>query len=146
MASLVGIDETATTPQDSAVARLFPDAYGDDPEAAGEFRRFTARGMRDRRMDQCALLRQLLSGDPVASDPAAGAPVVTELSASDCASVLGVLNDLRLVLGTRLGIEDDDDNREDFVASDDPRAQMFAVYQWLTYLQSQLLASMIPES
>ncbi len=33
----------AQTPEDPVLARLLPDAYSDDPEAAGEFRRYTSR-------------------------------------------------------------------------------------------------------
>ena len=37
----------APTPDDPALARLLPDAYADDEEAAAEFRRFTERDLRD---------------------------------------------------------------------------------------------------
>ena len=34
-------------PEDPVLARLFPTAYPDDPEAAGDFRRFTEGTLRD---------------------------------------------------------------------------------------------------
>src|SRR5690606_40038985 len=42
----IGIAENAAKPDDPVLARLFPDAYEDDGEAAGEFRRYTVRGLR----------------------------------------------------------------------------------------------------
>src|SRR3546814_11051811 len=36
-----------TAPEDPVLARLFPSAYPDDEEAAGEFRRFTESTLRD---------------------------------------------------------------------------------------------------
>ena len=36
-----------TEPEDPVLARLFPTAYPDDDEAAGEFRRFTEGALRD---------------------------------------------------------------------------------------------------
>ena len=39
LVAMVGIDEDAQRSDDPAVARLFPDAYSDDDEAALEFRR-----------------------------------------------------------------------------------------------------------
>ena len=38
---------TPPKPDDPVLARLFPDAYEDDGEAAGEFRRYTEMGLRD---------------------------------------------------------------------------------------------------
>ena len=47
------------------------------------------------------------------------------------------LNDVRLVLGTRLGIEDDEDGAD--VPEDDPRAPAFALYHYLGWLVSQVV-------
>jgi hypothetical protein len=46
---------------------------------------------------------------------------------------MGALNDLRLVLGTRLEVSEDMD--EEPFAPDDPRASAFAVYRYLSELQ-----------
>lgn len=43
----IGISENTRAPDDPVLARLFPDAYRDDGEAAGEFRRYTEMGLRD---------------------------------------------------------------------------------------------------
>ena len=58
-----------------------------------------------------------------------------------------MLNDLRLVLGARLGVTDELYERG--IDLDDPRAVELSVYGWLTWLQAGLvdaLASRIPRS
>ena len=39
LAAMIGLTENHELPSDPALARLLPDAYSDDPEASGEFRR-----------------------------------------------------------------------------------------------------------
>src|SRR5215469_14346431 len=46
LASMLGLGGPASAPDDPVLARLFPDAYGDDPEAASDFRRYTEQGLR----------------------------------------------------------------------------------------------------
>ncbi len=48
-----------------------------------------------------------------------------------------VLNDARLTLGVRLGVTEDLDPRRR--SPDSPDALGFAVYDWLTWLQSELI-------
>ena len=72
------------------LARLLPDAYRDDPDAAGEFRRFTESGLRSGKA-QCAqtLLDTL---------PASGGRV--KLTSQEAEAWLRSLNDVRLALGS----------------------------------------------
>jgi hypothetical protein len=51
--------------------------------------------------------------------------------------------DLRLALATRLGIEDDDEERWESLEEDDPHAQVYGIYQWLGYLQETLVESLV---
>ena len=44
--AMVGLTENAELSDDPVLARLLPDAYRDDPEASGEFRRYTEQGLR----------------------------------------------------------------------------------------------------
>jgi len=46
LAAILATDGPSAPPEDPVLARLLPDAYGDDPEAAGEFRRYTEHGLR----------------------------------------------------------------------------------------------------
>jgi hypothetical protein len=59
------------------------------------------------------------------------------LDADQIASWLGALNDLRLILGTQLGIQQDGDGED--VSDDDPQAPRFAVYHYLGWLESQVV-------
>jgi hypothetical protein len=129
--ALVGITPDAQPPEDPALARLLPPAYRDDEEAADEFRRFTDRTLRETKV---ANARTVLSDLERSSQ---------KVRVSDADSWLGFLTDTRLTIGTRLGITAQ--NVEEFheLPPDDPRAGMFAVYDWLTYLQETLVRALM---
>ena len=65
------------------------------------------------------------------------------LTADDVAAWLGVLNDTRLVLGTRLGVTEDERVTGSDADPDDPQAAAFTIYQWLTYLQGELVEQLL---
>lgn len=114
-------------PGDPAVARLLPSAYPDDEEAAAEFRRFTADDLTARKL---ANARRVL--DDVA------APTAERLDAAGQQSWLRTLTDLRLVLGSRLGVTADGP-----APSDDPHVVvMHDVFDWLGYLQESLVQTL----
>src|SRR5439155_4943187 len=97
LAAMLGATGPTSPPQDPVLARLLPDAYGDDPEAAGEFRKYTEQGLRSGKV---AAARTVL-----ATLPSEGGRV--RLSAGDAEAWLRSLNDVRLALGVVLGITDD---------------------------------------
>ncbi len=131
LGELLGTD-TGQRPTDPALLRLFPDGYLDDDEAAGDFRRFTQRGLREVKGERVRSAIAVL--DRI--DDRGSAVAVT---AEQADAMLGALNDVRLVLGVRLGIvADDQDVTEDW-DDDDPRLVSYAAYQWLTWLQAGLL-------
>jgi hypothetical protein len=134
LARLVGIDPEAERPDDPALARLFPDAYPDDEEAADEFRRFTERSLRETKLANAAVVLDCLAR-------ADGESKVV-LSDDEARAWLGTLNDLRLTLGSRLGIEED--SHEFFAAlpEDHPAFAVFHVYDWLTFLQETLVQAL----
>ena len=134
LVQLVGLDPDAERPEDPALARLFPDAYLDDADAAAEFRRFTERDLRETKVAhaQTALETLRRSGEKVT------------LSADEAAAWLGALNDVRLALGTRLGVTEEGMAELASLPDDDPRAATFHVYDWLTYLQESLVHAIMP--
>lgn len=134
--AMVGIDPQARRPEDPALARLLPDAYRDDEEAAAEFRRFTQRSLRETKAAHAtAVLAHLeRSGDKVV------------LSVDESASWLGFLNDARLALGTRIEITEENHDELAELPQDDPRSASFHVYGWLTYLQDSLLGVLWEEA
>lgn len=134
LVSLVGLNPDAARPEDPALARLFPDAYLDDADAAAEFRRFTERSLRETKLAHAATALETLrrSGEKVT------------LNSDEAGAWLGALNDVRLALGTRLGITEEGMAELAELPEDDPRSATFHVYDWLTYLQESLVRSLMP--
>jgi hypothetical protein len=127
-------DGPTEPPSDPALARLFPDAYEDDADSS-DFRRYTENDLRSRkREDALAVVRTL--------DAGAGGPVV-KLSADESRQWLGALNDLRLTIGTRLEV-DDEDNELYRLPDTDPRKPMVMAYLWLGGLQETLVETLMP--
>lgn len=136
LAAIVGnMAEPVAAPDDVALARLFPDAYRDDPESAQDFRRFTEH---DLRLEKCARARSV-QDSIVTNDEGDATFVVDEESALIW---LGFLNDVRLILGTRLGITEDWQEGLESMSVSDPRIGLFHLYDWLTYIQETLIQSL----
>ena len=132
LAAMVGISDSSAVPDDPVLARLLPDGYRDDPEAASDFRRFTETSLRSAKVESAQMLLQTL--------PAGGGRV--RLSREQAEAWLRSLNDVRLALGVRLGVTDDFDALNDDVAADDPRHAYVQVYQWLAFLQESLVSAL----
>ncbi len=126
------LERPARPPEDPVLARLFPDAYREDPEAAGEFRRYTEDGLRSAKAENARLV--------LATLPAEGGRV--HLSGVDAQSWLQALNDVRLALGVRLEITEDFEDELAQMPAGDPRAAYFEVYNWLTYVQETLVRAL----
>jgi Domain of unknown function (DUF2017) len=129
LAAQLGVADATVLPDDPILARLLPDAYADDPEASGEFRRYTEIGLRSGKVAAAQTVLDTL--------PASGGRV--RLSEADAQAWLRALNDVRLSLGVVLGVTDDFDETVGQLTADDPRAAYIGVYQWLAYLQESLV-------
>jgi plasmid stability protein len=116
--------------EDDVRDRLNPRAYLDDDAAEAEYRTLTESGLRTERDERIAACRADLGagGDVDLEGPDAGRRWIQ------------VLNDLRLALGTRLGITEDDDPRIDPARAD---AQMRSVYYWLTAVQDSVVQGLM---
>src|SRR5437868_10168333 len=125
----VGITEHATKSDDPVLARLFPDAYREDGEAAGEFRRYTEMGLRGGKREAANTV--------LASLKEPRADIV--LDQEQAQAWLRALNDVRLALGTRLDISEEWYDEASRLDPRDPRTPMFAAYDWLTMLQESLV-------
>lgn len=146
-------------PSDPVLARLFPDAYGPGPSAnpegadpsdeeskearasSAEFRRYTENDLRARkREDGLAMVRAL---DRVTPGGDGGA--VLTLTSEESPQWLRTLNDLRLAIGTRLGVSDEDDSGKLYSLPDsDSRKPMVMAYLWLGGLQETLVETLMP--
>jgi hypothetical protein len=104
---------------DPALRRLFPPAYIDDPEGEAEYRRL----MGD----------DLLQGRQAALDTMAASIDATELDEAQVTGWLSSLNDLRLVLGTQLDVQEDE------APMDTPIHQL---YDYLTMLEDAVIVAL----
>ena len=123
LAQLLNMTGSTQISDDPALARLFPDGYSDDEHASADFRRFTEQDLRAQKQAALATVQGTL-GDWN------GKVTITDQQAQEW---LKALNDLRLVLGTRLEISDEAET--DFEA-DEPGIHL---YNYLTYLQGTLI-------
>jgi hypothetical protein len=114
---------TLLASDDPALVRLYPPAYQDDEDASREY----ARLMRD---DLTASHVEALRVMEESADAA-------RLNEEQMSAWLAALNDIRLVLGTRLDVTEDLYERG--LPPGDPRAPQFAVYHYLGFLQEQVV-------
>lgn len=129
-------------PEDPVLLRLFPTAYADDPEAAGEFRRYTESTLRDaKEQTAMGIIAALEEGGLPPEFDDLDLVVDVELDEPAAASWLRGLTDLRLALAARLGVEEDDEEFWAALPDEDPRAAAHDIYEWLGYLQETLVAA-----
>ncbi|MET8247256.1 DUF2017 domain-containing protein [Streptomyces sp. NPDC005202] len=141
-------------PADPVLKRLFPDAYCDPEETpalsqeaeerraySAEFRRYTENDLRAaKRENALAVIHSLNQLAPAGEGGA-----VLELSVEESKRWLGALNDLRLAIGSRLEITDEDDTDSIYrLPDEDPRKPMVMAYLWLGGLQETLVSTLMP--
>jgi hypothetical protein len=132
-----------TEPDDPVLARLFPTAYPDDEEAAGEFRRFTEGTLRDSKAQAASLIIDTLEEAGLPSELTEdGLHIDVELDPAQAVSWLKSFTDVRLALATRLGVEEGDDDFWLALPDDDPRTHVHDIYDWVGYLQETLVESL----
>jgi hypothetical protein len=117
---------------DPVLARLLPDAYQDDPAAAGEFRKYTESSLREAKK---YFAHSLLDTLP----PSGGRVKLTGDQARDW---LRALNDVRLMFGVRLEVTEDFEEQLASLAPEDPRIAAFEVYGWLGAVQESLVRAL----
>lgn len=141
-------------PTDAVLRRLFPDAYGspgDTPADLGaeaelrahssEFRRFTENDLRAGKREDALAVVRCLDG----LSPAGDGGAVLKLSPDESVRWMRALNDLRLAIGTRLDITDEEDTDLLYrLPDEDPRKPMVMAYLWLGGLQETLVDTLMP--
>ncbi|QEU94107.1 DUF2017 domain-containing protein [Streptomyces kanamyceticus] len=142
-------------PADPVMMRLLPDAYGGpgseqgavgDPEElraySAEFRRFTENDLRAKKRDDALVVIRSLDSMTASGDGGA----VLKLSVEESRHWLGSLNDLRLAIGTRLDVSDEEDADLLYRLPDsDPRKPMVMAYLWLGGLQETLVGTLLEQ-
>jgi Domain of unknown function (DUF2017) len=117
------LDEERDEP---ALRRLFPPAYGDDAEADAEYRRLVGDALLTGRRTALRAFADSLDRDRVTAEE-------LDLWAR-------ALNDLRLVLGTRLDVREEE--LADPIDPRDPRAEELALYGYLSWLQEHVVRAL----
>lgn len=131
-----------TAPEDPVLRRLFPTAYRDDDEAAGEFRRFTEGQLRDGKARAAGSVIDVLEEAGLPAEPTdEDLTIDVELEPEVALVWMRALTDLRLALGTRLGVEEGDEDYWYSLPEEDPRGQAHHIYEWLGFLQETLIQS-----
>lgn len=172
--------EPLPSPDDPAVHRLLPDASHDDAAVSQEFRRLTEDDLRQQKIDRLAELFDalavdaLVNGAAASDDPDAGASrsrrsrsgrrargrheaaAVIRVDRGRAPALASTLTDVRLVLGERLGVSDEEASarlEEEVVRGrpdpDDHAAQarqyLGSVYLALGWWQETLVACLLAD-
>jgi len=116
-----------TPADDPGLARLNPKAYPADDELEAEYRDLIGNELDAGRL---AALDTL--------EATADAPTLDE---NQMEAWMRAINDTRLLLGTRLAVTEDPASRE--VPDDHPDAQAIAVYDYLSWLEEQLVEALL---
>ena len=111
---------------DPSLHRLFPPAYTDDIEHEAEYQRYMGDDLLESHKRALEVMEETIDAERLDEEQLTG--------------WLGALNDLRLVLGTRLDVTED--MYEDGIPPDDPRAPAFALYSYLGWLQEQVVEAL----
>ena len=136
---LLDFSGPTSAPEDPVLARLFPTAYPDDEEAAGDFRRFTESTLRDGKAGAAAAIIDTLEEAGLPTEPEDGLFIDVELDEPEAMTWMRSFTDLRLAIATRLGIEEGDEDYWFSLPEDDPRVQVHDIYDWLGFLQETLV-------
>jgi Domain of unknown function (DUF2017) len=112
----------AEAPDDPSLERLFPPAY-DDAEDEAEYRRLMGDELLEGRQRALRVIEETLDQD--------------RLTKEQAEAWLTALNDLRLVLGTRLDVSEE--MLLERLRPDDPNAFEISLYAYLSWLQEQLV-------
>ena len=105
--------------------RLFPTAYPNDPELDAGYQILAREQLIDSRREAIELMRNSVDSDV--------------LDEAEMAAWMGIVNDLRLVLGTRLDVSEDDDELD----VDDPQMDAKLLYHELGGLLTEIVDALM---
>jgi hypothetical protein len=108
---------------DPAVARLFPPAYRDDPLQNLEFEHAVGDAPRSGKLEAISTVERTMHA--------------RELEEDELLAWMGVVNDARLVIGTRIEITEEATEADYPEGHEDHDA--FGVYVYLTWLESKMI-------
>ncbi|WP_053388189.1 DUF2017 family protein [Leucobacter japonicus] len=127
-----GSDET---PEDPALARLFPDAYEDSDES-GTFRSVTEQGLINRKLQDAMEVTAALGLGADAIDETSAVEV--EITPASLPAWVRTVTALRLAIAARIGLDEAED-RERLLEQEDSRGTVL-VFDWLAAILESVLA------
>ncbi|MCB0975845.1 MAG: DUF2017 family protein [Acidimicrobiales bacterium] len=119
--ALGAISRLLEDPDEPMLARLSPVAYPDDPEREAGYRLLAGEELRTSQQEAMSVLREVFAGATATEE---------QLWAA-----IRALNTVRLVTGTMLGIETEDDGPRPDLAPDDPTYGIWALYDLTGWTQ-----------
>ena len=120
----------ADDPNDEMLTRLFPTARPDDTDAEAEYRDLVRDDLVSKRLARLDIVAELAEA--------------TVLDREQLAAWVGAVNDIRLVLGTRLAVSEEDEYDDD-PDSDDPESVARSAYWYLGWLLEHLVEASASE-
>jgi len=118
--------EVLADDDDPVRKRLLPVAYLDDEDRQTEYRLLAHGELLDSHLAALTVLEETVDAE--------------RLDEEALNSWMRALNEVRLVLGTRLEVTEEGDERP--TSADDPEAQAFAIYDYLTWLQGEIIEAL----
>ncbi len=113
-------------PEDPVMDRLFPEAYPHDPDRQTEYRLLAHVELVDAHLAALAELESSADAE--------------HLDREQADAWMRAINEVRLVLGMRLDVTEEGDERP--TSREDPRTPAFAAYDYLSMLQSELIEAL----
>jgi hypothetical protein len=111
---------------DPVLERIFPVAYPEDEARQAEYRLLAQSELVDSHLATIATLEETVDAERVDEEK--------------LLAWMRALNQVRLVLGVRLEVTEEGDERPS--SSNDPRAAAFAMYDYLTWLQGEIIEAL----
>lgn len=134
LATLTGMTMgSADRPSDPALARLFPDFSADDPELSA--------GLRTLHEPSLLAAKDAAAMTLLDTLPRSGGQV--RLDEPTAVAWSQALNDVRLALGVRLEITEDDTPPPGADDPESPQAAMYSTYRWLSAVQDSLVSTLL---
>lgn len=114
-------EQLLASTDDPPVRRLFPPAYVDDAERDAGYQVLTRDELLEHRLEALDVVERTLDG--------------SSLDEAEMSAWMSTLNALRLVLGTRLDVDEEPRDLDEA----DPEAPAYAVYEYLGWVLSQVV-------
>lgn len=121
---------------DPVLNRLFPNPYPHDAHAASDFRRFTERDLKTKKVTEAQVVLSRLQLTQLGN-------VDLRIPPAEADAWLRTLTSVRLAVATRLEITDAESaDRLAELPDDDPRSFMVSVYDWLGFAQETMISAL----